>query len=103
MKTIDISAQPEVAAIVKSAQKQQLLLTKNGKPAAVLLGLNNYDAEDFGLASSPAFWEMIESRRRGPSVPLADLKSRLKLTSRRKSSASTSRRRTTTSHSKARS
>ena len=38
-----------------------------GKPAAVVLGLESYDAEDLATASSPEFWRMIRQRRRGGS------------------------------------
>jgi prevent-host-death family protein len=83
MKTVEIGTQPALAAILKSAQKQRLLLTNNGRPAAVVLSLENYDAEDFALASSEEFWEMIEARRRSTKgVPLAELKARLKEMSR---------------------
>lgn len=36
------------------------------------------DEEDLQLATSPEFWRMIEERRCGPSIPLAELEARLK-------------------------
>jgi prevent-host-death family protein len=78
MKKVDIGTEPALAAMLKSAQKQRLLLTSNGKPAAVVFSLENYDAEDFALASSDEFWEMIQSRRRVKSgISLEELKVRL--------------------------
>ncbi len=41
------------------------------------LGLEHKDAEDAELETSPEFWRMIEERRQGPSVRLADVKAEL--------------------------
>jgi prevent-host-death family protein len=79
MKSISAGeAQSNLESVLTSAQKERIVLTRNGKPSVVLIGVENYDGEDLRLASSPEFWQMIEERRRGPSIPLSELKARLR-------------------------
>lgn len=86
MKTVAISkADSKLDALVGSAQKQRVVLTRAGKPSAVLIGIESYDEEDIRLASSVDFWRMIESRRRGRVIPLSELRSRLVSRSARRS------------------
>jgi antitoxin (DNA-binding transcriptional repressor) of toxin-antitoxin stability system len=60
----------EVAELVEAAQRQRVVLTRNGAPYALIVGIENKDAEDLELEASPEFWRMIEERRREPTVPL---------------------------------
>ncbi|MGH7136564.1 MAG: hypothetical protein ACREHD_12550, partial [Pirellulales bacterium] len=47
-------------------------------PCAVLVGIEDYDAEDMRLASSKDFWQMMHDRRtRGRSIPLEEAEARL--------------------------
>jgi prevent-host-death family protein len=69
-------------SILTRAQSERIVISRRGKPCAVLVGIENYDAEDLALASSDEFWRMIRQRRiRGESVPLADVEARLAVTS----------------------
>jgi prevent-host-death family protein len=80
MKTISSSdMQTRVEAILSSAQSERIVLTRRGRPSAVLIGIESYDDEDLQLARSKDFWRMIEQRRQGSSISLAELKSRLNL------------------------
>ncbi|MGB7445307.1 MAG: type II toxin-antitoxin system prevent-host-death family antitoxin [Coleofasciculaceae cyanobacterium] len=56
---------------VQSAQQEQILITQNGKPIALLLGLENIDPEQWNLQLSPEFWQMINARRQRPTIPLS--------------------------------
>jgi prevent-host-death family protein len=68
-----------LGAVLKAAQKDRIVLTRDGKPSVVLLGVEAYDEEQLKLAGSQEFWRQIEERRRDPAaVPLADFKARLK-------------------------
>jgi prevent-host-death family protein len=74
-------------AVLSSAQGERIVISRNGKPCAVLVGIEDYDAEDLRLASSQDFWQMIRTRRtRGRSIPLSEVESRLESTSRRPAS-----------------
>ena len=59
------------------AQHERVLVTQDGKPLALLVGLENKDQEDWDLQTSPAFWQMVEERRGRPTVPLAAVEASL--------------------------
>ena len=60
------------------------MISRRGKPCAVLVGIEDYDAEDLRLASSESFWSMIRKRRAsGKSVPLAEVEARLAITNKK--------------------
>ena len=78
MKTISSTeAQDQMESLLDSAQKEKIVITRDGKPSVVVVGIESYDQEDLELASSPEFWRCIEERRRGSSIPLAEVKARL--------------------------
>jgi antitoxin (DNA-binding transcriptional repressor) of toxin-antitoxin stability system len=54
------------------------LITDQGKPIALLLGLENTDPEQLNLELSPQFWQMINERRKRPNVPLSVVEAQLK-------------------------
>ncbi|MCF4968814.1 type II toxin-antitoxin system Phd/YefM family antitoxin [Nostoc sp. CMAA1605] len=56
---------------VQSAQQEQILITQNGKPIALLMGLENFDPEQWNLQFSPDFWQMISKRRQRPTIPFS--------------------------------
>ena len=64
-------------SFVRAAQGERVLVTLDGKPLAMVLGVENKDAEDWQLETSAEFWQMIEDRRRRPTRPLEDAESEL--------------------------
>lgn len=69
MKTIDIvqfSANP--LQYVDDSQQETIVVTRQGKPCAVLHGVEE-DLELSELAHSREFWSMIEQRRQEPTIP----------------------------------
>ncbi|MCU0540682.1 MAG: type II toxin-antitoxin system Phd/YefM family antitoxin [Oscillatoriaceae cyanobacterium Prado104] len=62
---------------VRSAQQEQILITQNGKPIALLLGLEDFDPEQWNLQFSVEFWETIGDRRQRPTVPLSVVEAQL--------------------------
>jgi hypothetical protein len=78
MKTIEISQfykSPE--DYIDESLRENILVTRNGRPCAVLRGLD-YDDEDLQLINSREFWKMIEERRCRPTIRWETVKSRLK-------------------------
>ena len=67
----------DVGQIMAAAQRERILITRNGEPVALVVGIENKDEEDFRLQTSPEFWRMIEERRREPTIPLEKLMSEL--------------------------
>lgn len=79
MKTVTVrDLQKRVKQCVDDAQEDRVVITRHGKPAAVLVGVEGADWETVVLQSDPAFWRLIRTRRKQPTLSLGDLKSRLR-------------------------
>ena len=64
--------------LVATSQREKVVLTRNGKPVALVLGIEDkYDAEDWYYMTSPEFWRMIELRRQEGTNPLNVVEERL--------------------------
>ncbi len=71
----------DLDSILTRAQSERIVISRRGKPCAVLVGIEDYDTEDLKLASSEGFWAMIRERRvGGKSVPHAEVEARLGIT-----------------------
>ena len=74
MKTISVrDLQKSIKDAVDSAQDDRVVVTRRGKPAAVLLGVEGKDWETVVLETSPRFWELIEERRAEPTLSAEEL------------------------------
>ena len=75
----------ETPALLSLAQSERVIVTRDGKPLALLLGLEFKDEEDYALEKDREFWQMIEKRRKGnKTVSLAEVKRRLGLSQRKR-------------------
>ena len=64
VKTISVrDLQKSIKEAVDSAQDDRVVVTRRGKPAAVLLGVEGKDWETVVFETSSRFWELIEERR----------------------------------------
>lgn len=70
--------QKKVKECVDTAQAERVVITRRGRPAAVLVGVEGKDWEDVVLQTSPAFWKLIEERRKQPTISFRELRARLK-------------------------
>ncbi|PJB62571.1 MAG: hypothetical protein CO095_18245 [Armatimonadetes bacterium CG_4_9_14_3_um_filter_58_7] len=79
MKVIELQrvGQP-LSTCLEQAQKEKVLITRNGAPTALITGVVGYDLEDIINANSPTFWEMIEERRKQATINRAELERRLR-------------------------
>jgi len=82
MRTVpEKELQINLDSILSRAQNERIVISRRGKPCAVLVGIEDYDSEDLRLASSVDFWRMIRQRRAsGTSFSLADVEVRLGIT-----------------------
>ena len=48
-------AKAELVKMLDASQEERVVITRNGRPHAVLVGLADYDAEDLKLAQSEDF------------------------------------------------
>lgn len=78
MKTISMrDLQKKIKESVDAAQSDRLVITRHGKPAAILVGVEGVDWETVVLETKTTFWRLIEKRRRQPTVSLADMRKKL--------------------------
>jgi len=65
MKTVDVAQLPaNVVELLRAGPRERILLTKGGRPYAILSDASHLDEEDIGYISDPAFWTMIAERRK---------------------------------------
>jgi prevent-host-death family protein len=78
MKVVAVrEAKASLSEYIDKAQRDRVLITKHGKPAALVIGVEGEDLEDLLTMGNPRFWEMIEDRRRrNRSATLADVRAR---------------------------
>ena len=79
MKTVTVrDLQSRVKECVDSAQGDRVVITRHGKPAAVLVGVEGNDWETVVLQTDPAFWKLIRARRKQPTLSLDQVRARLR-------------------------
>ena len=78
MKVVAVrEAKASLSEYIAKAQEDRVLITKHGKPAALVIGVEGEDLEDLLTMGNPRFWEMIEDRRRkNRSATLAEVRAR---------------------------
>ncbi|PWB80771.1 MAG: prevent-host-death protein [Candidatus Methylomirabilota bacterium] len=81
MKTIAArELQKKIKPCLDDAQEDRVIITRRGKPAAVLIGVEGEDWETVILETDPTFWRMIQARRVQPTMTVEELQTRLKST-----------------------
>ena len=79
MKTVTIrDLQKNLKESVDAAQSDRVVITRQGKPAAVLVGVEGADWETVVLETNAAFWRLIQKRRKQPTVSLTEMRKRLR-------------------------
>ncbi len=79
MKTVNArDLQKRIKECVDISQQDQVVITRRGKPAAILLGVEGKDWTDVVLQTSSSFWKLIEERRNESTLSLKELRTRLK-------------------------
>ena len=80
VKTASLSeVKDDLSRFLRQAEKQEILITRHGKPAGILIGFESEDDWfDYRLENDPRFLERIEtaraSLRAGRGVKLEDVK-----------------------------
>jgi len=79
MKTVPVrDLQKKLKRCIDEAQEGRVVITRRGKPAALLLGVEGKDWETVILETDPIFWKLIQQRRKEPTISFKELKARLK-------------------------
>jgi antitoxin (DNA-binding transcriptional repressor) of toxin-antitoxin stability system len=76
MKIIDID-QTTLNDCVGGAQSERIVITRGGKPVALVVGVDGLDEEQLELGSSDAFWKLIEARRQQRTLTREQLEKEL--------------------------
>ena len=78
MNTISMqNLQKQLNTYIAQAQTERVVVTRNGKPSALIIGLEGIDWNMLVLESDAEFWKMIQKRRKQRTVPLAKVKAQL--------------------------
>ena len=60
MKVIGLK-ETNLDACVSEAQREKTVITRNGKPVALVVGVAGLDAEQLELGSNPEFWKLMQT------------------------------------------
>lgn len=78
-------------------KREDIVVTRNGRPAAILHAVNDEDLEDYLFESDPRFIARIEALRRefqrGGGTPVADVRRELRVPASRRRGTPARRRR----------
>jgi prevent-host-death family protein len=73
MKLIGLKeAKTHLSEFVEQAQRDRILITRRGKPAALVIGVEGQDLEQILLGSDAEFWKMIQERRQRTATLTSD-------------------------------
>ncbi len=72
MKTV-VLEQATLDSCVREAQGDRVVVTRDGVPVALVIGVEGLDEEQVQLGSSDEFWRLIVERRRQKTLSRADL------------------------------
>jgi len=72
MKTMTVfEARNNFSQTLKAAERDVVVVTRNGRPVAAIQAIGDQDLEDLLLERSPKFWAMIRRARQGRPISLA--------------------------------
>lgn len=81
MKVINLE-RASLDTCIRESQRERVVITREGKPVALIVGVEGLDKEQLELGTSDKFWELIRERRSQGTLSRAELEQRV---SRRKS------------------
>ena len=76
MRQINVE-KADFAASVSRAQRERLVITRKGKPVALLVGIAGMDPDQLELGSSDRFWKLIAERRKQKTISREKLEQKL--------------------------
>ena len=76
MKVINLK-DANIKDCVRDAQDERVVLTRNGKPVALIVSVQGFDLEQIELGQSDEFWRMLRRRRKQKTMSRVELEDRL--------------------------
>lgn len=62
---------------ISASQRERVVITREGKPVALIVGVEGLDEEQLQLGTSDRFWKLITERRSQPTLSRAELEQRV--------------------------
>ena len=87
MRTIGLK-ETNLDACVIEAQDEKIVITRDGKPVALVLGVEGLDAEQLELGSSAELWELIAQRRQQRTITREQLEQEVRERGKRRPAGS---------------
>jgi hypothetical protein len=70
--------QKNIRRCLRKSQNDRVVVTQYGKPTAVIVGVNGLEWENVILDTDPAFWRLIHTRRKQPTLSLEVFKDQIR-------------------------
>jgi antitoxin (DNA-binding transcriptional repressor) of toxin-antitoxin stability system len=77
MKTVNLE-QAKLDTCIAEAQQERVVVLRDGKPVALIVGVEGMDEEQLRLGSSDKFWKLIAERRQQKILSRLQLEERLR-------------------------
>jgi prevent-host-death family protein len=78
MKTVSVrDLQKKIGECVDAAQQGRVVVTRHGKPALLLVGVEGKDWETLFWETNEELWREIAARREDKTITLAEMRRRL--------------------------
>lgn len=79
MKLVELE-QTNLDTVVSDAQQEQVVITRNGTPVAIIFSTMTWNDEQLQLVQNDSFWQLITKRRLQKTINRAELERRLSAT-----------------------
>ncbi len=77
MKTVDLD-QASLDQCVSEAQRERVIVLRDGRPVALIIGVEGLDEEQLQLGSSDRFWTLVNQRRKEKTLSRAELEQEIR-------------------------
>ena len=67
----------DLESCINQAQRERVVIVREGKPVALIVGVHGMDPDQLELGSSDKFWNLIQRRRRQKSISRDKLEAKL--------------------------
>jgi antitoxin (DNA-binding transcriptional repressor) of toxin-antitoxin stability system len=76
MKVINLE-RASLDTCIRESQRERVVITREGKPVALIVGVEGLDTEQLELGTSDKFWKLIRERRSQGTLSRAELEERV--------------------------
>jgi antitoxin (DNA-binding transcriptional repressor) of toxin-antitoxin stability system len=76
MKVINLE-RASLDTCIKESQHERVIITREGKPVALIVGVEGFDTEQLELGTSDRFWKLIRERRGQKTLSRAEVEQRV--------------------------